>query len=111
RPGEAILRRRIGCIRAASMLRTAPRLQQEGARSPIAPRSAAGAPRAKPASSRYAGTDRIWERHVLKLYSFGPAANSLKPLLTLYEKGLGFEGARLDPSKFEQHSDWFKAIN
>jgi len=48
---------------------------------------------------------------MLKLYSFGPAANSLKPLLTLYEKGVEFEGVRLDPSKFEQHSDWFKAIN
>lgn len=48
---------------------------------------------------------------MLKLYSFGPGANSLKPLLTLYEKGLEFEGIRLDPARFEHHSDWFKAIN
>ena len=48
---------------------------------------------------------------MLKLYSFGPAANSLKPLLTLYEKGLPFEKNRLDPAKFEHHTDWFKAIN
>lgn len=48
---------------------------------------------------------------MLKLYSFGPGANSLKPLLTLYEKGLEFEGIRLNPARFEHHSDWFKAIN
>jgi glutathione S-transferase len=48
---------------------------------------------------------------MLTLYSFGPGANSLKPLLTLYEKGLEFEGVRLNPAKFEHHEDWFKAIN
>ena len=48
---------------------------------------------------------------MLKLYSFGPGANSLKPLLTLYEKGLEFEGIRLNPAQFEHHEDWFKAIN
>ncbi|WP_179504538.1 MULTISPECIES: glutathione S-transferase family protein [unclassified Sphingomonas] len=48
---------------------------------------------------------------MLKLYSFGPAANSMKPLLTLFEKGLPFEANRLDPVKFEHHADWFKAIN
>lgn len=48
---------------------------------------------------------------MLKLYSFGPAANSMKPLLTLYEKGLPFEKNRLDPAAFEHHTDWFKAIN
>ena len=48
---------------------------------------------------------------VLTLYSFGPAANSLKPTLTLYEKGLEFEHKLLDPSNLEHHSDWFKAIN
>ena len=47
----------------------------------------------------------------LKLYSFGPGANSLKPLATLYEKALPFEPVFVDPAKFEQHSDWFKAIN
>lgn len=47
----------------------------------------------------------------LKLYSFGPAANSMKPLLTVFEKGLDVEKHRLDPAKFEHHTDWFKAIN
>ncbi len=48
---------------------------------------------------------------MLTLYSFGPAANSMKPLLTLYEKGLAFDGRRLNPATFDHHSDWFKAIN
>ena len=49
---------------------------------------------------------------MLKLYSFGPGANSLKPMLALYEKqDLPFTIHKLDPSKFEHHSDWFKAIN
>jgi glutathione S-transferase len=51
---------------------------------------------------------------MLTLYSFGPMANSLKPMLTLFEKfesGVDFEVHRLDPGKFEHHSDWFKAIN
>ena len=48
---------------------------------------------------------------MLTLYSFGPSANSLKPLLTLYEKGLDFESRYLNPARFEQHEDWFKQIN
>jgi len=48
---------------------------------------------------------------MLTLYSFGPGANSLKPTLTLYEKGLAFEHKLLNPAKFEHHSDWYKAIN
>jgi glutathione S-transferase len=48
---------------------------------------------------------------MLTLYSFGPGANSLKPLLTLYEKGIAFEHRQLNPAKFEHHADWFKAIN
>jgi glutathione S-transferase len=48
---------------------------------------------------------------MLTLYSFGPGANSLKPLLALYEKGLDFKGVRLNPAKFEHHEDWYKAIN
>ncbi len=51
---------------------------------------------------------------MLKLYSFGPGANSLKPMLTLFEKfeyGTDFTVQRLNPAKFEHHSDWFKAIN
>jgi glutathione S-transferase len=48
---------------------------------------------------------------MLKLYSFGPGANSLKPLLTLYEKGLEFTRRQLNPAIFEHHEDWFKKIN
>ncbi len=48
---------------------------------------------------------------MLTLYSFGPGANSLKPLLTLYEKGIPFDQHFINPGKFEQHSDWFKKIN
>lgn len=51
---------------------------------------------------------------MLKLYSFGPGANSLKPMLALFEKftlGEQFTIHQLDPRKFEHHADWFKAIN
>ncbi len=48
---------------------------------------------------------------MLTLYSFGPGANSLKPLLALYEKGLQFTPHFLNPAKFEHHEDWFKKIN
>ncbi|ATY33512.1 protein ligF [Sphingomonas psychrotolerans] len=48
---------------------------------------------------------------MLTLYSFGPAANSLKPLLALYEKGLEFTPRFVDPKRFEHHEDWFKQIN
>lgn len=47
----------------------------------------------------------------MKLYSFGPGANSLKPLLALYEKGLPFESVFLNPAKFEHHADWYKKLN
>lgn len=48
---------------------------------------------------------------MLTLYTFSPAANSLKPLLLLYEKRLSFTLRRLDSSRFEQHEEWYKAIN
>ncbi|MEI9852356.1 MAG: glutathione S-transferase family protein [Sphingomonas sp.] len=48
---------------------------------------------------------------MLTLYSFGPGANSLKPLLALYEKGLEFTQRFLDPTVFEHHEQWFKKIN
>ncbi len=48
---------------------------------------------------------------MLKLYSFGPGANSLKPLLALHERGIPFESRFLSAAKFEQHADWFKTIN
>lgn len=47
----------------------------------------------------------------MKLYSFGPGANSLKPLLAVYEKGLPFESVFLNPAKFEHHADWYKKLN
>ena len=48
---------------------------------------------------------------MIKFYSFGPGANSLKPMLALYEKGLPFEHKLLNPREFEHHSEWYKAIN
>src|SRR5471032_1659935 len=48
---------------------------------------------------------------MLKLYSFGPAANSLKPLLALNEKGVPFESRFLSAAKFEQHEPWFTRLN
>ena len=48
---------------------------------------------------------------MLKLYSFGPAANSLKPLLALHERGIPFESRFMSAGNWDQHADWFKAIN
>jgi glutathione S-transferase len=48
---------------------------------------------------------------MLKLYGFGPMANSMKPLLALHERGIPFEARYMTSAKWEQHSDWFKAIN
>jgi glutathione S-transferase len=47
----------------------------------------------------------------LKYYHAEPAANSLKSMIPLIEKGLAFESIYVDLHKFEQHSDWFVAIN
>jgi glutathione S-transferase len=48
---------------------------------------------------------------MLTLYCFGPGANSLKPLLALYEKGLEFTRRQLNPAIFEHHEPWFTKIN
>ena len=48
---------------------------------------------------------------MLKLYHAEPVANSLKSLIPLHEKGLQFESRYVDLHKFEQHSEWFTAIN
>jgi glutathione S-transferase len=48
---------------------------------------------------------------MLTLYSFGPGANSMKPLLALFEKGIEFTYRFLNPAKFEHHEEWFKQIN
>jgi glutathione S-transferase len=47
----------------------------------------------------------------LKYYHAEPLANSLKSMIPLFEKGLPFESVYVDLHKFEQHSDWFVAIN
>ncbi len=48
---------------------------------------------------------------MLKYYHAEPLANSLKSMIPLKEKGLVYESIYVDLHKFEQHSDWFKAIN
>jgi glutathione S-transferase len=48
---------------------------------------------------------------MLKLYHAEPAANSLKALIAIKEKGLSFESVDIDLHKFEQHEPWFVAIN
>jgi glutathione S-transferase len=47
----------------------------------------------------------------LKYYHAEPMANSLKSMIPLLEKGLAYESVYVDLHKFEQHSDWFVAIN
>ena len=47
----------------------------------------------------------------LKYYHAEPLANSLKSMIPLKEKGLAYESIYVDLHKFEQHSDWFTAIN
>jgi glutathione S-transferase len=47
----------------------------------------------------------------LKLYHAEPAANSLKALIALKEKGLEFESIYVDLHRFQQHEPWFVAIN
>lgn len=47
----------------------------------------------------------------LKYYHAEPAANSLKSMIPLKEKGLEFESVYVDLHKFEQHSDWFIKLN
>ena len=47
----------------------------------------------------------------LKYSHAEPAANSLKSMIPLHEKGLPFESHYVDLHKFEQHEAWFTAIN
>jgi glutathione S-transferase len=47
----------------------------------------------------------------LKYYHAEPLANSLKSMIPLKEKGLAYASVYVDLHKFEQHSDWFVAIN
>jgi glutathione S-transferase len=47
----------------------------------------------------------------LKYYHAEPVANSLKSMIPLLEKALAFQSVYVDLHKFEQHSEWFVAIN
>ena len=47
----------------------------------------------------------------LTYYHAEPLANSLKSMIPLHEKGLAYESRYVDLHKFEQHSEWFTAIN
>ena len=47
----------------------------------------------------------------LTYYHAEPAANSLKSMIPLIEKGLDWESHYVDLHKFEQHQPWFTAIN
>src|SRR5271155_4431606 len=47
----------------------------------------------------------------LNYYHAEPAANSLKSMIPLIEKGLPYQSIYVDLHKFEQHADWFVAIN
>ena len=47
----------------------------------------------------------------LKYYHAEPAANSLKSMIPLQEKGIPFESVYIDLHKFEQHSEWFVKLN
>lgn len=47
----------------------------------------------------------------LKYYHAEPAANSLKSMIPLKEKGLDYESIYVDLHRFEQHQPWFTAIN
>jgi glutathione S-transferase len=47
----------------------------------------------------------------LNYYHAEPVANSLKSMIPLVEKGLSFQSIYVDLHKFEQHSEWFVAIN
>ena len=50
---------------------------------------------------------------MLELYHFEPAANSMKPLIALSEKGIEFTSRQLnlEGRRWEQYSDWFLKIN
>jgi len=48
---------------------------------------------------------------MLTLYCFGPGANSLKPLLALYERGIPFTPRQLNPAKFEHNEPWYTKLN
>jgi glutathione S-transferase len=48
---------------------------------------------------------------MLELYHAEPVANSMKPLIVLFEKGLAFKSHYVNLLAFEQHEPWFVKIN
>jgi glutathione S-transferase len=48
---------------------------------------------------------------MLELYHAEPVANSMKPLIVLFEKGLDFKSTYVNLLAFEQHEPWFVEIN
>lgn len=48
---------------------------------------------------------------MLKLYHFGPVANSLTPLLCLWEKQLAFDDGFLNSRRWEHHAPAFRDVN
>ena len=48
---------------------------------------------------------------MLELYHGSPAANSLKALLPLKEKGVEYVSHYMNLLEFEQHEPWFVKIN
>lgn len=48
---------------------------------------------------------------MLELYHAEPVANSMKPLIALFEKGLEFKSTYVNLLAFEQHEPWFVKIN
>ncbi len=47
----------------------------------------------------------------LKYYHAEPAANSIKSMIPLIEKGPEWESVYVDLHKFEQHQPWFLRVN
>jgi glutathione S-transferase len=48
---------------------------------------------------------------MLELYHAEPAANSMKPLICLKEKGLDFKSHYVNLLRFEQHEPWFVKVH
>jgi len=47
----------------------------------------------------------------IRYYHAEPLANSLKSMAPLFEKGLAFDSIYVNLHEFEQHAEWFTAIN
>ena len=47
----------------------------------------------------------------IRYYHAEPVANSLKSMIPLLEKAIAYQSVYVDLHRFEQHADWFVAIN